>query len=172
MNVRFLPLVLLASCAPASAPVTDADRDATATQVRAASLALVDAMSAHEPDSILSFYRLDPGFVYVGCTEYLFGGEAFSSVIRGYHVNNPDVRYDAAVRSVRVLGPDVAMVSLQGTSSPDVAIFTTRVLGRGEDGRWRVEWEHESWPGCSAPTPPHPGTAPGDTLTSEPGSGT
>ncbi len=169
MNVRLLLLVFLASCTPAPAPLTDADREAISTEIRAASQALGDAMNAHEPERILGFYDLDPGFVYVGCTEYLFGGEAFTNVVRDYHLQHRGNRYDADVRGIRVLGPDVAVVSLQGTSSPDVVVFTTRVLGRDDDGRWRIEWEHESWPGCSAPSAPHPGTAPEDEFFSQPG---
>lgn len=157
-------ILLAAACTPSAPPRPGFDGEVIASEVRAASLALVEAMNAHTPDSILAFYALDDDFTYVGCTNFMFGPETFAGVVRGYHSANPEVRYDMAVQGVRVLGPDAAVVSLQGTSSPDLVLFTTRVVSRDDDGRWRVVWEHESWPGCPAPTAPHPGTVPEDTA--------
>ncbi|MHB1194029.1 MAG: Cif family virulence factor [Longimicrobiales bacterium] len=171
---RTLPLllVLATACSPAPTPSTDARGNgmeagpagAVASEVRAASIALVEAMNAHVPDSILAFYDLGEDFTYVGCTNFAFAGETFADIVLGYHLANPETRYDMAIQSVRVLGPDAAVVSLRGTSSPDLAIFTTRVMNRDEDGRWRVTWEHESWPGCPAPMAMHPGTRADDSA--------
>lgn len=164
-------LVLAAACAPPAPSSADFDEAAVAEDARAASLALVNAMNGHDPDTILGFYALDADFTYVGCTHFMFGGDIFATIIGGYHVSNRDVRYDMAVQGVRILGPDIAVVSLKGTSSPDLALFTTRVLRRSGEGRWLVAWEHESWPGCSGPDTPHPGTAPGDSASLEPDGG-
>ncbi len=177
-TTQALPLLfaLATACAPDPAPSMDAQgngkeagpRDAVASEVRAASMALVEAMNAHVPDSILAFYDLGADFTYVGCTNFTFAGETFADIVMGYHLANPEVRYDMAVQSVRVLGPDAAVVSLRGTSSPDLELFTTRVMKRGEDGRWRVTWEHESWPACPAPMAMHPGTVADDPAATEP----
>lgn len=168
-SVRLLPALLLAAaCAPAPATLTDAARDAAAAEVRATTFALQDALNTHEPDAILAFYRLDDDFTYVGCTNYMFGGNLFGTILGTYHTQNPDVTYDLAIQSLQVLAPDVAVVSLQGTGGRDLKLFVTRALRRDDTGAWLIVHEHESWPGCSDPTPPHPGTAPGDTLVRTP----
>jgi uncharacterized protein (TIGR02246 family) len=161
-----LLLVVGASCAPAPAAFTDADRERAEAEVRAASMALVDALNAHDADSVLTFYSLDDDFTYVPCTDMLFGGKLFSGITRNLHATYRDAVYTMEVRSLRLLGPDAAVVSLSGTML--TPLFTTRVLRRGDDGRWRIVWEHESWPGCADPTPPHPGMEPGDTAALEP----
>ncbi len=152
---RTLPLLLLAAaCAPAPAAFTGVQRDAVAAEARAATLALVDALNAHDADSILTFYSLDDDFTQVACTDFVFGGQGFAGLTRSLHANYRDAVYDMSVVSVRVLGPDAAVVSLRGTML--APLFVTRVLRRGENGRWLVAWEHESWPGCPDPTAPHP----------------
>jgi len=163
----FLSLVVLASaCAPAPIPFTDADRAAAAEEARAASMALVDALNGHDGDAILRFYDLDEDFTYVACTNFLFGGEGYTAMTRSLHLNYADARYDMEVQSVRVLGPDVAVVSLQGTML--TPLFVTRVLRRSPDHLWLVTWEHESWPGCEDPWPAHPGTMPGGPEAAQP----
>ncbi|MDP2956192.1 MAG: SgcJ/EcaC family oxidoreductase [Longimicrobiales bacterium] len=160
---RILPLLLLATaCAPAPAAFTDAQRDAAAAEVRAASLALVDALNAHDADSILTFYSLDDDFTQVACTGFVFGGKGFAGLTRSLHANYRDAVYDMSVVSARVLGPDAAVVSLRGTML--APLFVTRVLRRGETGRWLVAWEHESWPGCPNPTTSHAGAMAGDSV--------
>lgn len=163
---RVLPLLLLAAaCVPAPATFTDAERDAAAAEVRVASLALVDALNAHDADSILTFYSLDDDFTQVACTGFVFGGKGFASLTRSLHANYRDAVYDMAVDGVRVLGPDAAVASLRGTML--APLFVTRVLRRGENGRWLVAWEHESWPGCPNPTTSHAGSLTGDTAIAE-----
>ena len=162
-----LLLVVASSCTPAPAPFTDDDRERAEIEVRAASMALVDALNAHEADSILTFYSLDDDFTYLPCTDFAFGGKFFAGMTRSLHASYRDAVYEMNVRSARVFAPDAAVVSLQGTML--TALFTTRVLRRDDDGRWRIVWEHESWPGCADPTPAHPGTLAGDSAALEPG---
>lgn len=164
MNLpRALPLLLLAACTPtAQAPLTDAAREAAAEEVRAASVALVAALNAHDPDSILGFYSLEEDFTYVACTEVYTGGEGYGVFTRSFHAAYPETRYDMSVQSVRVLGPDHAVVALEGTLV--APLFVTRVLRRDPTGGWLVTWEHESWPDCSGPAAPHPGTEGSDTT--------
>lgn len=160
-----LPLLLVAaSCAPATPPFTDEDRAIAEAEVRAASLALVHAMNAHDADSILTFYQLDDSFTYVPCTDVLTGGDFFAGLTRSLHASYRDAVYTMRIASLRVVSGDAAVVSLEGSML--APLFTTRVLSRGDDGRWRIVWEHESWPGCPDPTPPHPGVAPDDFLPS------
>jgi ketosteroid isomerase-like protein len=122
--------------------------------VRVASAALVDALNAHDADSILAFYSSDDDFTQLACTSFVFGGASFASLTRSLHANYRDAVYDMAIRDVLVLGPNAAVVSLEGTMLGP--LFVTRVLRRGDSGRWLVVWEHESWPGCPGPTSPHP----------------
>ena len=165
---QLLALLLIAAGCSAPEGLSDADRRGIEEQVRAATAELQSALNAHEPEAILARYGLDADFVYVGCTNYMFGGELFGSVVGQYHCTNTDATYDYAVQSVRVLGPASAVVSLQGAAGP-LEMFITRVLHRGDDGTWRIVYEHESWPGCAAPRAAHPGTAPGDTALVVPG---
>lgn len=167
--IRFLPLaVLVAACAPASGPLSDAQTRAVDREVREASAALVDAMNAHEADTILSFYRLDDAFTYVGCTGMTFQASVFEGLLRGYHRNNPDAETAMSVQRLRVLDAGTAVVTLQGSSGDIEALFTTRVFQRGDEGGWQVVYEHESWPGCPDPVRPHPGSLPGDTVSLAP----
>ncbi len=161
---RTLPLVLLLStaCAPAPAPFTDADADRLAEEVRAASVALVDALNTHQADSILSFYSLDQDFTYVACTTYYVGGEGYDAFARSFHATYPETRYTLEVGSIRVLGPAHAVVALEGSLAGP--LWVTRVLRKDARGRWLVTWEHESWPGCPDPGTPHPGTMQADSV--------
>jgi uncharacterized protein (TIGR02246 family) len=160
---KFLPILLLAaSCAPARPSLDEAEREAVASEVRVASAALVDALNAHDADSILAFYSPDADFTQLACTSFVFGGASFASLTRSLHANYRDAVYDMSIRNVLVLGPDAAVVSLEGTMLGP--LFVTRVLRRADGGRWLVAWEHESWPACPTPTPPHPGTFPGDST--------
>lgn len=164
MNLsRFLPLLCLAaSCAPSPTPLTDAERDAAETEVRATSEALLAALNSHDADSILSFYSLEEDFTYVPCTDVMTGGDFFAGLARSLHASYRDAVYTLRVESVRVPAPDMAVVSLRGSML--APLFITRVFRREGDGRWRVVWEHESWPGCPDPTAPHPGTLGSDSI--------
>jgi len=156
---RILPLLLALalSCTPAPAPFTDADRERAEAEVRATSMALVDALNAHDADAVLAFYVLDDAFTYIPCTDFVSGGKLFAGLTRSLHASYRDAVYAMDVLSVRVLGPDAAVVSLQGTML--TPLFMTLVLRREDDARWRIVQEHESWPGCADPTPAHPGTS-------------
>ena len=46
----------------------------------------------------------------------------------------------------------------QGASKDEYLLKVREVLKKGEDGRWLITYEHESWPGCSVPRGPHMGT--------------
>lgn len=168
MRPHLLLLLAAAACAPAPAPFTDADRTAAAEEARAASLELVAALNTHDADAILAHYDLDADFTYVACTNFFFGGDGYAAMTRSLHANYGEASYDLGVQSVRVLTPDVAVVSLQGSFL--ASLFVTRVLRRSAEGRWLVTWEHESWPGCEDPRPPHPGTAPEEAAAMAPGS--
>lgn len=152
-----LATLLAASCVPDPGPASFSaeERAALAAEARAASLALLDALNAHDADAILAFYDLDDDFTYVACTNFMFGGRGYANMTRTLHANYDSTSYDMDVQSVRVLNRDVAVVSLQGTFL--APLFVTRVLRRSPAGSWLVSWEHESWPGCADPVRMHPG---------------
>ena len=162
MNPR--PLSLLAflvaatACTAPSQGGSAYDAEAAEAEVRAASLALLGALNDHDADAILAHYLLDDDFTQVVCTEVRVGGSTFAAITRAFHAQFPDAVYDMRVSALRMLGSDVAVVSLEGTMTGP--LFISRVLHRTGDGRWLVAWEHSSWPGCEAPRPPHPGTGP------------
>jgi len=166
---RFLLVLLLATgCTPASTALSDAERKAATDEVRAANGALLDALNAHDADRVLALYETGPQFQYVGCTSVIPTSDVFASITRGYLRQHPDVTYRMTVTALQVLDRDVAVSTLQGESG-SLQLFTTRVWRRSEDGAWKVAYEHESWPGCNPPAMPHPGTAPGDTTSLQPG---
>lgn len=161
---QILPLLLAAACAPGASPAAQAgSADPLKLEVAAAVNAVTDsiaeAMNVHDADRILAFYDPSPDFVYVSCTDVLVGGEMFANITRSLHVQRKGVTYDITPAGTTVLGPDAAVVALRTESSDTLAsnpVFTTRVLSKGADGRWRVVYQHQSWPGCKAPRPPHP----------------
>ena len=175
-----LLLLLAAACAPTASPPAqagsaDPEKQEVTAAVGAATDSLTAAMNAHDADRILAFFDLGPDFVYVSCTDVLFGGEMFGNITRSLHLQSKGVTYEVTPASTTVLGPDAAAVSLRTISSDTTAsnpILTTRVLSKQADGRWRIMYQHQSWPGCKAPHPPHPMTtasaedleAAGDTI--------
>ena len=66
--------------------------------------------------------------------------------------------FEQELLSIQILTPTVAVAALRGHSTEAEALFWTEVLQKGEDGRWLITYEHESWPGCSVPTGAHMGT--------------
>jgi ketosteroid isomerase-like protein len=161
-----LPLLLVAACSPAS-DALPGDRKVVADEIRAANVALLDALNAHDIPGVLAFYETGPQFQYVGCTNVIRTSAVFGSIIAGYHRSHPDVTYDMAVIGLEVLDRDGGIATLAGESD-SLKLLTTRVWRRGADDAWKVAYEHESWPGCEPPALPHPGTAVGDTATLEP----
>jgi uncharacterized protein (TIGR02246 family) len=117
-----------------------------------------EALNSHDPDRILSFYRQDPSFLYLGCTDILSGWGTFESRVRPYYTVNTDVTFQQQIINIQVLGPTTATVALRGGSSEAPNLFWTMALQKGEGGRWLITQEHESWPGCRVPRGPHMGT--------------
>jgi len=159
--VLLVVAALLGACsAPSSSgSPTEVDNAAVTEEVMETLAGLTEAMNAHDPERIFAFYRQDPSFRYVGCTSTLFGWDSFSPRIGSYYSTlAPDVTFQQEVLNVQVLGPDVAVATLRGSSTEAEALFWTEVLQRTQDGRWLITYEHESWPDCRTPQGPHMGT--------------
>jgi uncharacterized protein (TIGR02246 family) len=124
---------------------------------------LTEAMNSHDPDQVLSFYRESEEFIYVGCTDLMFGWETFSTLVEPFYRNSVDVTFEQEILGIQVLSPTTAVVTLQGSSTEAQALFWTEVLVQEPDGRWVIAHEHESWPGCPEPPPLHP-TGSGEAL--------
>jgi len=168
-RVRLILLVLVLSfgaCVSEPDPLTlvegavlTQEEVAVLTQEVAETLAgLTEAMNSHDPERVFSFYRQDESFFYLGCTDILFGWGTFSSRVGPYYTRSTDVIFEQELLSIQILTPTVAVVALRGHSTEAEALFWTEVLQKGEDGRWLITYEHESWPGCSVPTGAHMGT--------------
>jgi ketosteroid isomerase-like protein len=154
-------LVLLAlGCGPEQASLSPGERDRVTTEARAAGQALLSALNSHDPDAILAHYDLGEDFTYVACTNVMSGGRGMEPLLRALHGAYKADSYEMDVTRVQVLAPGAAVVFFQGSFR--VPLFVSRVFRKGDDGRWRVTWEHESWPGCSGPTEAHPGADPSD----------
>jgi len=160
--------VVCLACQPQSGPLTDQTRQDVDAQVRAASAALVDAMNVGDAPTVLAFYQDGPSFVYLGCTDYILGGESFRRMVGPYYRADQPRDFALGIVAAQVLGPDQAVVSLQGSSANGSALFLTQVWIR-EDGAWRVSLEHASWPGCPEPRGPHPFTAAPEGAALQPG---
>jgi ketosteroid isomerase-like protein len=119
---------------------------------------LTEAMNAHDPDEVFRFYRQTDDFFYLGCTDILYGWGTFAVRVEPYYTFNTDVSFEKEVLSVQILSPTVAVAALRGSSTEAEALFWTEVLQKGEDGRWLITHEHESWPGCPVPRGAHMGT--------------
>lgn len=138
--------------------MTAAREAALEAEVAQALTGLTEAMNARDPEAVFAFYRQDESFYYLGCTSVLFGWQTFSSRVRPYYSTRTDLDFQREILSVQILHPTVAVAALRGSSSEAEALFWTHVLQKGENGRWLVTYEHESWPGCPTPRGPHLGT--------------
>ncbi|HSG09900.1 MAG TPA: SgcJ/EcaC family oxidoreductase [Longimicrobiales bacterium] len=161
---RVLPalLVFAAACTPAAPSLSDDVRATALAEVRATTDSLAAAMNAHDSPRFQAFFALDATFAYVSCTEFLVGGGTFADITAAYDMAHADVTVEMGVVTARILAPDAAVVGIQSRSSDPNAsnpILTTNVMHKGEDGRWRVVHQHQSWPDCSPPTAPHPMTS-------------
>jgi uncharacterized protein (TIGR02246 family) len=154
----FLALFATA-CDSAPSPLTEGEREAIALEVEETLGQLTEAMNAHDSERVLAFFRNSDDFLYLGCTDFILGWEAFSRLLGPYYPANPDVVFQQEVVRTQVLSPTVAVAALRGSSTDAEALFWTEVLVREEDGRWLIAHEHESWPGCSPPSAPHPFTS-------------
>ena len=161
--LAFLAIPLAVACSPEPEPFTQAQKNALAVEVRETLSGLTDAMNSHDPDSVMAYFRQSEEFLYLGCTYFMLGWETFSPRVWSYYIANPTVTFQQEVIRVQVLSPTVAVAALQGASSEAEALFWTEVLVK-EDGAWHIAHEHESWPGCSPPSNPHPLTAAEDTT--------
>ena len=156
-----LSILLTVACEPGSAPFGQAQKDAIALEVEETLAGLTEAMNAHDRDRVFAYFRNSEEFLYLGCTDILLGWDAYSRFAGPFYAANPDVTIQQGVVRTQVLSPTVAVVALRGSSTVSEALFWTEVLVK-EDGRWVIVHEHESWPGCSPPSEPHPFTTPGE----------
>jgi uncharacterized protein (TIGR02246 family) len=164
-DLRFpmiLSLLLVAACQQDRIPAEQSSpasgemevREAEA-EVREAVEQLTEAMNARDAHRVLAFYRQSREFIFLGCTDLMFGSEMFSRVLGPFWESRPDAPFEREVLQIQVLSPETAVVTLQGGSKTGSALFWTQVLVREADGRWLVTHEHQSWPGCREPPPLH-----------------
>jgi uncharacterized protein (TIGR02246 family) len=157
-----LLFVVLAGCGPAQAPFTRAQRDTAESEVREAVEQLTAAMGSRDSEQVLAFYRESREFVFLGCTDLMFGSEVFSRVLGPYWDSRPGPAVEREILRVQVLNPGTAVVTLRGGSQDASALFWTQVLVREADGRWLIAHEHQSWPGCAEPPRLHDMGDPGN----------
>ena len=150
-------VLALPACGPSvDAPPNQADLDALAEEVREVMEEFTAATNSHDPERLFDLYKDTEEFVYMGCTDPLFGFDSFSARVGPYYRSNTDVTFEQEILQVQVLNPGAAVVTLRGSSTEASALFWTLVLVRQDDDRWLIAHEHESWPGCPEPAPPHP----------------
>jgi ketosteroid isomerase-like protein len=160
--------LFIAACAPTAPVLSDAHREAVAAEVTATLTALNDAMNAHEPERVVSFYSDAPEFVALTCTSFITGGAAFKGMVGPTFGPRRGATFQQRVASIQALSATTAVVAQSGSSTRAPALFWTRVLKK-QDDRWIITYEHQSWPGCPEPTTPHPATTPGDSAALRPG---
>jgi len=159
--------LLSAACDSGAPPMTQAQRDSTALlvlEVEETISRLTEAMNAHDSEGVLEFYRNSEEFLFLGCTDFILGWDAYSRIVGPYYRRKEDVTFQQEVVRTQILSPTVAVVAVRGSSSAAEALFWTEVLVREEDGRWLIAYEHESWPDCSSPSAPHPFTSGGPDM--------
>ncbi|MCG6958032.1 MAG: nuclear transport factor 2 family protein [Gemmatimonadetes bacterium] len=170
--MRSMPLVSVLATAMAvaacqsggSAEVTDAQRTEITAQVTQVIDSVFTAMNAGDVDAVYGHYRNSDEFISVTVTQFLEGWNAFKSVTSSFFAQHPGVTFQHRIVQTQVLAPNVAAVTIQGSSNEAPLLMWTDVLVR-EEGRWVITLEHESWPGATAPTV-HPAmeAAPGSEL--------
>jgi ketosteroid isomerase-like protein len=120
--------------------------------------ALFDGVRAGDPDAVMAAYSRGDGFVYVGCTTARLGIEAMERMTAMYHGQAGARSATYELLSVRPVGADAAVVTARGSVGGAGSLHWTWVLEREAEG-WRIAHEHESWPGCEAPST-HPAMEP------------
>lgn len=156
-----LVVPLAAACRQEPVPFDQTLKAEITAEVEETLAGLTEAMNAHDSKRVFGFFRQSEDFLYLGCTDYLFGFEAFSVRVGPYYDNNPEVTFHQEVVQVQVLSPTVAVAALRGGSTEAEALFWTEVLVK-EGGKWVITHEHESWAGCSPPSAAHPFTTPSE----------
>jgi hypothetical protein len=161
-------LVLIPLACQAPVPeLTEETEQRVGSEVRESVAGLLAAMNRGDGETVVGFYQDDAGFSYLGCTDYTLGGQTFNErVALVYDAAQPESS-DLSIVGLKVLGPTAAVVSLQGSTTHQSAIFSTQVWV--DDGGWQIALEHESWPGCSEPRGPHPYTSPTESAGLRPG---
>jgi hypothetical protein len=154
----FLALSTAAACSQGHDPMDQAQEDALRVEVEETLAGLTQAMNAHDSDAVLGYFRESDEFLYLGCTEIVVGWDAFARRAAMYYVASPEVVFEQEVVRVQVLSPTVAVAAIRGGSTEVEDLFWTEVLVK-EGGKWVIAHEHESWPGCSPPSAPHPFTS-------------
>jgi ketosteroid isomerase-like protein len=144
------------ACQPAPPQLTDAEREAIATEIVEVIGGLFDAMNAHDAERILGYYLDSEKFMYVGGTDSHVTRGWLERVIRSWYPKNPDVTFTHQVYHVQALSPTVAVAFTYGGSSEKPTLVWTHVLVRGDEGRWVIAHEHEVG-SDEVPTPQHPG---------------
>lgn len=135
--------------------VDDVERTAITQEIRTTVNDLYAAMNAHETDRLLAHYLNSGEMLYVGVGDSMVGWEMFSSLTRTWYQTHPDVTFQHELLHVQVLAPDVATVTVKGSSSEAPYLMWTRTMVL-RDGQWLIALEHESWPGADPPRAPHP----------------
>jgi ketosteroid isomerase-like protein len=156
--LHVLLALAVASCAASHAPLSDEDRQAVVSEVGQAVEGLRDAMNAQDAEQVLSFYDLDPDFVYVSCTEFFFGTR-FRTVADLYYRPSRGVTFEQELVKVVALSPEAAVVTIRGSSSRAAHLFWTQVWVKKAGAGWVIDHVHQSWPDCTEPRTPHPGTS-------------
>ena len=155
---------LVAACVAGPGPLSEGDVTAITQEVTEVVDGLTEAMNSHDPDRVFAFYRQDEEFFYLGCTSPLVGWSTFSARVGSYYRPSQAVTFEREVMWTQILSARVAVVAMRGSSTEAEALFWTEVLQKGEDGRWLITYEHESWPDCAAPRGPHLGTQEGEGM--------
>jgi len=150
----FMAVALAGACDPGPAVFDQALKAEIATEVRETLAGLTEAMNSHDSERVFGYFRQSEEFLYLGCTDYLFGFGDFSVRVGPYYEANSEVVFHQEVVRLQVLSPTVAVAALQGGSTDAEALFWTEVLVK-EEGNWVIAHEHESWPGCSPPPAVH-----------------
>ena len=162
MRNRALFLLLAAllptACTSGPVPLSGDEEVAMMEDVMETLGALTEAMNAHDPEAVFSFYRQDDSFFYLGCTSSLAGWGSFATRVGSFYTFNTEVTFQREVLSIQILSPTVAVAAMRGSSTEIEGLYWTEVLQKDAGGRWLVTYEHESWPGCSVPRAPHLGT--------------
>lgn len=157
-----LPLAAVActGAAPAAttAELTDAQRMEITQAVDSTVADLYDAMNAHDAERVMAHYLPTNEFLYAGVTNTIQGLETFSTLTSPWYTSHPDVTFEYKVLHIQVLSPDVATITVKGSSTDSPYLLCSRTMVY-RDGAWLVALEHESWPGAEVPKPSqHPGT--------------
>jgi len=140
-------------CSPQQS-LSESELEILKAEVLQATIARNSAVNAADVDLIFSLYSQAPGVIEAGGGYYDPITNATLEGLKEYYDGVENLKIDYGTPTIKILGPESAMVFLDGTWTSTVkesqeetgGPFIMTLIWIKEDGMWKVFHRHESTP--------------------------